>query len=90
MRHDQHVGVVVLLDQGSDLAVPRQAGADGRMVVQAHGHAVAGPAQGDAQIDFAFLDAFGQGVGEVGIIDARRSVCPVIHDGIAFPPQVSD
>ena len=88
--HHQDVGVVVLRDEGADGAVPGQAGADGRVVVEGHGHAVAGAAEGDAAVDLAFLDAFSQCVRKVGIIDARRSVRPIVHDGDPFPPQVSD
>ena len=80
----------MLFDQGADVAVPGQTGADAFVVVEGHRHSVAGSAEGDATIDFSALDAAGQVVGEIGVIDARRSVGSVIHDGEPFPSQVCD
>ena len=62
------------------LGTPGETGPDTLMLVQGDGHAVAGTAEGDAQLHFPAFDRFREPVGEVGIVAAHLGVGSVIDD----------
>ena len=54
-RHDEDIGVVVLLYELSYLRIPGESGADALMMVEGHGHTVSCAAKGDTEIYFTVL-----------------------------------
>ena len=77
-REDDDVGVVVLTDEVGNFWLPNKACTDALVLVEGHGDAFARTAHGDAWIDFAFLDAFGQSVTVGGIVAGLFSIGAVV------------
>ena len=81
---DNHVGVVVLANEVSNLGLPNKTGTDALVLVEGHGDAFARTAHGDARIYFAFLDAFSQCVAIGGIVTGFFGIGAVVLVLVAF------
>ena len=77
-REDNHVGVVVLADEVSNLWLPNKAGTDTLVLVEGHGDAFSRTAHGDATFHLACFYAFSQCVAVSGIVAAVFGVGAVI------------
>ena len=75
---DNHVGVVVLANEVSNLWLPNKTGTDALVLVEGHRDAFARTAHGDARIYFAFLDAFSQCVAIGGVVATVFGVSAVV------------
>ena len=81
--HDEHVGIVVLADEMCNLGYPAQAGTYLLVLVQRDADALAAATNGNAGINLATLDTFGQCVTKVRLIDRGITPCTVILIRIA-------
>ena len=86
-REDEDVRVVMGLHETAHLGAPGEAGPDTLVLVQGDGHAVAGAAEGDADLHFLGFDGLGQPMGEVGIVAAHFGVGTVIDNLVAALAQ---
>ena len=82
--HYEHVGIVVLTNEVGDFGAPCQSGTHALMLVERDGDAFARAANADARIYLAALDALGQGMAEVRIVDAGIAPRAIVLIGIAF------
>ena len=73
------IGVVVFSRQGSDFRGPADGGAGAGMFVGGDGHAVGAAADQHAVPAGAGSDRFGDGVGEVGVIDGILALRAVVR-----------
>ena len=77
-RHHQHVSIVVLTNQVSNLRNPAQSGADALMLVQRHVDALAAATDGNAGEHLASLDAASQCVTEVRVVARVLGISSVV------------
>lgn len=82
--HHEHVGIVVLTNQLSDLGIPAYTGANALVLVKRHGDALTTAADGNARINFTALDTLGQGMSVVGIVNGGIAPCSIVLNGVSF------
>ena len=66
----EDIGVVMLARETCERFVPAQRSADAGMMVAGHGDAVAGGADGDAEVVLSLFDGRSHRMGEIGIVAA--------------------
>ena len=87
-RHYQNVGIVVLAGHFGNFGSPAQSGADVGVLVERHAHALARTANTDTLLAFALFDAFGQLMGEVGIVATFFAKTTVVSIGHLMTVQI--
>ena len=83
-RHYEHVGIVVLTDEMCNLRNPTQTGSHLLVLVERDADTLAGTADSDTGIDLTTLNALGQSVTEVWIIDTRVTPSTIVLVGITL------
>ena len=86
--HHEHIGIVVLTDEMGNLGDPAQTGTDRLVLVERHVDALARAADGNTGIDLSLLDAFSQGMAEVGVVAGVLGVGAVVLIGVALLVEV--
>lgn len=89
-RQNDDVGVVVFFDKFGDLLAPHQTGADALMLVERDGHSFARTAEGDAALEFALFDRFGQRMREIRVVHRFGRVGAEVVDIVPLGSQITD
>ena len=80
--HHEHVGIVMLTDEMSDLRHPCQTGTHTVMLVERHADALAATADADTGINLTTRYALCKSMAEVGIVAAHVAICSIVFVGI--------
>ena len=89
-RQSEYVGVIVAACEFCKRCVPAEGCTYALVVVAGHGDAVAGGADGDTEVVFAFLHSRCHGVGEVGIVATLGGVAAKVVESGALLFEAGD
>ncbi len=86
--HYQYVSIVVLTNHMSNLWNPSQSGTNALMLVERHSDTLARATDANTRINFAILNALGQSMTEVWVVDRSVTPCAIILIRIAVFLQI--
>ena len=86
--HHEHIGIVVLTDEMSNLRNPAETGTDALVLVERHVDALTRTTDGDTWEYLALLDALSQCMTEVTVVAGVLSVSAVVFILVALLLEV--